>query len=389
MKKVSKIFTVLFGIALFMMSSLYAGSATVSTSVSKTTLASGATATIYVNVTSSSKIRGASFTVTSSGNVEVVSVAGANGFTSANNGNMYSLQNLSGNALKSGSSIATITVKAKSNATDGATGSISVSGAKVSIQDDGNPYTVSGGSRTVNFTVSNSASSGNGSGTSAQAKSSDATLKSLSTDVLKLDFNRNKTEYTVYVDKTVDSLGLKAVVNNSKATVKITGDENFKVGINVVKVTVTAENGTTKVYTINVIKSAYRWGALKSLEVKVFGLNREFDPDKLEYTITISGAYFETTKLDMEYEAANADATVTVEGNENFVVGKNTVKITVTEKNGTQVTYTLNVIKEPAMVDADNNDCIWIVIISILAVLIIAETVYIIIKKKKSQKSDY
>jgi len=389
MKKVSKIFTVLFGIALFMMGSLYAGSATVSTSASKTTLASGATATIYVNVTSGSKIRGASFTVTSSGNVEVVSVAGANGFTSANNGNMYSLQNLSGNALSSGSSIATITVKTKANATTGTTGSISVSGAKVSIQDDGNPYTVSGGSRTVNFTISNSASSGSGSGTSAPVKSSDASLKSLTTDVLKLDFAKNKTEYTVYVDKTVDSLGLKAAVNNSKATVKITGDENFKVGTNVVKVTVTAENGTTKVYTINVIKSAYRWGALKSLEVKVFGLNKEFDPDKLEYTVTISGAYFETTKLDMEYEAANADATVTVDGNENFVVGKNVVKITVTEKDGTQVTYTLNVIKEPAMVDADNNDCIWIVIIVILAVLIIAETVYIIIKKKKAQKSDY
>lgn len=388
MKKVLKIFTVLFGIALFMMGSLYAGSATVSTSASKTTLKAGETATIYVNVTSSSKIRGASFTVTASGNMEVVSVSGANGFTSANNGNMYSLQNLSGNALSSGSSIATITVRANSDATGGDTGSITVSGAKVSIQDDGNPYTVSGGSRTVNFAVSDSASSGSVPGEIAPVKSSDATLKSLTTDVLNLNFNKNKTEYTVYVDKTVDSLGLKAVVNNSKATVKITGDENFKVGTNVVKVTVTAESGATKVYTINVVKSAYRWGALKSFEVKVFGLNKDFDPDKLEYTVTISGAYFETTKLDMEYEAANADATVTVEGNENFVVGKNVVKITVTEKDGTQVTYTLNVIKEPAMVDADNNNCIWIIIISILAILIIAETIYIIIKKKKSQKSD-
>lgn len=383
MKKVSKILTMLLGIALFMMGSLYAGSANMSTSASKTTLASGGSATIYVNITSSSKIRGASFTVTASGDVEVVSVAGANGFTQAQNGNMYSLQNLSGNALSSGSSIATITVKAKSSAATGATGSITVSGAKISIQDDGNPYTVSGGSRAVNFNISNNSGSGSGSGTTAYTKSSDATLKSLTSSILKLDFDKNKTNYTVYVDKTVNSLGLKAVSNNSKATVKITGDENFIVGTNVVKITVTAENGTTKVYTINVIKSAYRNGALKLLDVKIFGLDKEFDPDELNYTVTISGAYFETTKLNIEYEAANADATVTVEGNEDFVVGKNVVKITVTEKDGIKTTYTLNVIKEPAVV-AETTNNIWIIIICILAVLIIAETTYIIIKKKKN-----
>lgn len=378
MKKSLKIFTILLGMTLFMMSSLYAGSATVSTSAGKTTLAPGSTTTIYVNVTSSSKIRGASFTITSSGNVEIVSVAGANGFTSAKNGNMYSLQNLSGNALTSGYSIATITVKAKSSE---GTGSVSVSGAKVSIQDDGNPYTVSSGSRTINFNISATTSSNSG---SSYTKSSDATLKSLNTDVVQLGFNKSKTEYTVNVDKTVNSLSLKAVANSSKATVKITGDENFKVGTNVVKINVTAENGATKTYTINVIKSEYAWGALKSLNVKVFGLNKKFNPDELEYTVTISGVYFETVKLDMEYEAANADAIVTVEGNEDFVVGKNIVKITVTEKNGIKTTYTLNVIKEPMTIESNNNDGIWITIITILAILIIAETVYIISKRKKT-----
>lgn len=385
MKKISKIFTMLFGIALLMMGSLYAGSASVSTSVSKTTLTPGATATIYINVTSSSKIRGASFSITSSGDVEIVSVAGANGFTSASNGNLYSLQNLSGNALKSGSSIATVTIKIKSNAIDGAKGSVSLTGAKVSIQDDGNPYTVSGGGRTVNFTVSKTTTPSTP--TTPAVKSSDATLKSLTSGVVSLSFDKNKTQYTVYVDKTVNSLGLKAVANSSKAKVTIVGDEDLKVGNNVIKITVTAENGTVKVYTVNVIKSAYKKAALKLLEVKTFGLDKKFDPDVLEYKVTISGAYFETTKLDLNYEAANEDAVVVVEGNEDFVVGKNVVKIIVKEKDGTTQTYTLNVIKEPAMVGEDNNNCIWIIIISILAILIIMETVYIIIKKKKSDKN--
>lgn len=214
-------------------------------------------------------------------------------------------------------------------------------------------------------------------------KSSDATLKSLTSSVVDIDFSKDKTNYTVNVDKTVTSLGLKATANNSKATVKITGDENFKTGENIVKVLVTAEDGTTKTYTITVIKSKYGSGPLLDLRVKGYEISPEFDPSRLTYSVDVMGL----SSIEVEYELTNKDSKVSIEGADNLQIGKNIVKVIVTEKDGTVTTYTINVnVAASADEVEESNNCIWIIIIIILLILIIAETVYIIVKKKKENK---
>ncbi len=219
--------------------------------------------------------------------------------------------------------------------------------------------------------------------TTTTTKSSDATLKSLTSSVVDLDFSKNTTNYTVYVDKTVTSLGLKATVNNSKATVKITGDENFVTGNNIVKVVVTAEDGTTKTYTITVVKSAYGHAPLLDLEVKGYELSPEFEPDKYKYTVDAVGI----TGVELDYVLADKNSKVTIEGADDLKVGENTVKLIVTEKDGTVTTYTITVNVAPSAdtVEEENNT-IWIIIILILLILIVAETIYIIVKKKKENK---
>ena len=219
--------------------------------------------------------------------------------------------------------------------------------------------------------------------TTTTKKSSDATLKNLTSSVVNLDFSKNKTNYTVYVDKTVTSLGLKATVNNSKASVKITGDENFVVGNNIVKVVVTAEDGTTKTYTITVVKSKYGHAPLLDLEVKGYELSPEFEPDKYKYTVDAVGI----TSVELDYVLADQDSKVVIEGADNLKVGENTVKLIVTEKDGTVTTYTITVNVAPSAdtVEEENNT-IWLIIILILVLLIVAETIYIVVKKKKEGK---
>ncbi len=214
-------------------------------------------------------------------------------------------------------------------------------------------------------------------------KSSDATLKNLTSSVVDLDFSKNKTNYTVHVDKTVTSLGLKATVNDSKAKVKITGDENFVTGNNIVKVVVTAEDGTTKTYTITVVKSAYGHAPLLDLKVKGYELSPEFEPDKYKYTVDSVGI----TSVELEYVLADKDSKVVIEGAENLQVGENEVKLIVTEKDGTVTTYTITVNVAPSAdtVEEENNT-IWLIIILILLLLIVAETIYIVVKKKKENK---
>lgn len=85
--------------------------------------------------------------------------------------------------------------------------------------------------------------------------SSDNTLKSLSISpgVLSPAFSPNVTEYTTSVGADCEKLIVSAESNDSKATVSVSGTR-MDPGSNVTTITVTAENGTKRVYTIRTTK---------------------------------------------------------------------------------------------------------------------------------------
>ncbi len=92
----------------------------------------------------------------------------------------------------------------------------------------------------------------------APVASSDATLKglSISPGTLYPVFDPSVTNYTVTVAPSVNSVAVTALCNHAKAMVAVSGTDNLVVGKNTVSVTVTAENGTTKVYTIDVTRNS-------------------------------------------------------------------------------------------------------------------------------------
>lgn len=82
--------------------------------------------------------------------------------------------------------------------------------------------------------------------------SNDATLKLLEVAGLSLspEFTSGNTEYTVYAPLDTTNLDITAVANHPKATVSPI-DESVSEGWNKTDITVTAEDGTKKVYTLN------------------------------------------------------------------------------------------------------------------------------------------
>lgn len=391
-KKISIIFVLTITL-LAISTNVLAATASASLSASKTTLEPGKTATVSVIISSGSTIRGAQFSATGNSNLTILSVSGASGFSVSSNGSNHQVFNLNGTALTSGRAIATITVKA--GATNNTTGTLTVSGIGVSVIENAGelPKTVSAGTRTKDFTIKKTTVTPTTPTTpSEEKKSSDATLASLTSNVANIPFEKNKISYTVNVDKNVTSLNLKAAAQNTKANVKITGDEGFKIGNNTVTVTVTAEDGTTKTYTINVIKSRYGTGALTSLEAVGFDFNKTFDPSIFEYTLVIDGSH-DDKSLELKYTTASDKSTVEIVGNKDFVVGNNVVKIIVKETDGKTSTYTINVLKEAAVEKGildvkEKSNLIWLIIIIILLILVIVETTYIIIKRKKAKENN-
>lgn len=66
-------------------------------------------------------------------------------------------------------------------------------------------------------------------------------------------FNSNTTYYQTEIPYETEKLNILAIPENEKANVKIEGKENLKVGDNIIKINITAENGfTKKTFQINV-----------------------------------------------------------------------------------------------------------------------------------------
>jgi len=191
------------------------------------------------------------------------------------------------------------------------------------------------------------------------SKNGDATLKGLDVSGYTLNpgFNKDVTSYTIYVQSSVDGLRVNATPNNSNAKVEVTGNLGWHDGVNTVQIKVTAENGTTKTYTVNAIRQAAgNTGTqnpsggnglssdttLKELTINsAHTMDKAFNANDKSYSVTVP---YEVDKLNLSYITNSGKAKVEVTGNENFKVGSvNTVVIKVTAENGNTDYYILNV----------------------------------------------
>lgn len=151
--------------------------------------------------------------------------------------------------------------------------------------------------------------------------------------------------YDIVVPYEVEALDLSLMLKDSNAKYKVTGNENFQVGkVNVVTITITAEDGTQRTVILNVTRSTDVDGT-KLTGIDIGGgytVSPEFDPDNLYYQVDVDGG---TDTLDIKPKVPEG-STAKVYGNTNLKEGWNTVLVSVTDKNGYTRTYTLNVHKE-------------------------------------------
>ena len=96
--------------------------------------------------------------------------------------------------------------------------------------------------------------------TPAPAKSGENRLKELDVAALGFHpfFSPEQTEYEAEVDCHTDTLYVTFRAADSHAVVKLSGNKNLKEGVNPVRVVVTAENGSKRVYRIAVTKESAR-----------------------------------------------------------------------------------------------------------------------------------
>ncbi len=176
-------------------------------------------------------------------------------------------------------------------------------------------------------------------------------------------FRYGTTTYEVAVPEDTEEVEVYAQAQHEKATVTGTGKKQLKIGENKVEVVVTAEDGTKKTYTINIIRDILQETAesneegvnpkeengLSNLKINDLELSPEFKTDIYEYRVKYIG---EDTKLQIEAKPTAENYVVDVIGNQDLEEGENTITILVSEKNGDNVA-TYQVIVNKSLVDLE------------------------------------
>lgn len=162
-------------------------------------------------------------------------------------------------------------------------------------------------------------------------------------------FNKNTTYYTLSVPYEISSLNVGAVAEDSKASVSVSGNYGLVAEeTQDVRVVVTAENGSSKTYTISVSrgkdpnKILSNNNYLTHLKPSIGILSPVYDKEKTEYEIWLP---YEIRNISFEYDVEDKRyAKASFEGPEKLQSGvSNTYKINVVAESEQVRTYTIQV----------------------------------------------
>ena len=225
-------------------------------------------------------------------------------------------------------------------------------------------------------------------------------------------FEEDILEYTIAVPETTKEVEIYAKVQDKNATVTGTNDINLELGKNISEVTVVAEDGTTKIYTINIIRDNNEYNyqkkignsgvfknidkGLQTLEIEGIQLDKEFDTNIYEYSCKVDD---NITDIKINSVSTNSEYVVDIIGNNNLEEGKNFVTILVSHNDKNIATYQITVekpLKQMSIMDSAGNiftnfniQYIYVfwVIIAVIIIFIVIRKIYKKIKKNKKSKS--
>ncbi len=307
---------------LFLATSFQSKAAGASLPFSKGTLRAGDSFSVTLNVNLSGALTvNGSFSY--SGPVRLSSITGNAGSLDVNGNNIF--VDLGNNAISGTRAIATANFTVSGSASAGETISVSFSGNYSNLNGD---YGVSGSNGT----------------TVAAPLSTNCNLQSLGVGNATLSpvFSAGRISYSAgTVPFSVSSLTINATPEDGKSKVSISGN-SLAVGNNTVKVTVKAESGATKTYTIDVVREQdpnyvpSSDTTLSNIWIDGFLISPPFQNGVEEYVVWLP---YETTAITAGATPVDAKASVSVVGGTDLVEGDNTIIINCTAEDGTKKEY--------------------------------------------------
>ena len=198
---------------------------------------------------------------------------------------------------------------------------------------NGNTYTNSRG-QTFNSdgNLLSDDSSSDGDFTISTPKSSDNTLKTVTVDGKNIEIS-NQMNYKTKNEK----INILVETNDSRASYNI-DDQTLNVGVNIINIKVTAENGDVKNYKLVVNREKLS----SNTNIKIVVDDDEINFPLGKADIDVSS---DTKNLNYKYELEDKNSKVVVDGDKDLKSGENLVTFIVIAEDGTEVKYELKVNK--------------------------------------------
>lgn len=153
-------------------------------------------------------------------------------------------------------------------------------------------------------------------------------------------FNAEKTDYKLTVPADVNKVNITAEKGEKNQTITGTGTRVLSYGPNIVRVTVTAQNGDTRTYVITITRLDDRLEDTTLKTLTVSNTDIKFEKAKTEYEAVVSRS---VDSIFIAAQATDSRAQLVGTGKRDLTLGDNIFKIVVTSKDGKSQTYTIKV----------------------------------------------
>lgn len=157
---------------------------------------------------------------------------------------------------------------------------------------------------------------------------------------LEPPFSNTNTNYNLTVPSNISFININATQGDDRQKITGTGTHQLEYGDNKIRVTSTAQDGSTRTYVLMVTREDDRTGdtTLKSLEISDTEI--EFESGKDTYEAIVSRS---VSSVMITGRTTDPKATLVGTGKKELAIGLNTFNLKVISSNGTNKLYTINI----------------------------------------------
>ena len=208
-----------------------------------------------------------------------------------------------------------------------------------------------------------------------RALNSNNSLKSLKVNDDKIELVEDEFTYDYEVENDVDSITIKAVAKDPKATVNLEDKYELVEGENEIEILVVAASGDKATYILNVNRKKIpsKDSLLKNLTIK--GYDIKFKQDVTTYDLSIPK---DVEELEITYEVEDENSIVEIEGNKDLIDGS-IIKVNVKAEDGTYTRYFINIEKKSGGISP-------VIIVILIFLLLLGGCLGILFFRKKRAK---